>query len=89
MSPLPSSANLQLSGALPFDDAGAQGGSVARIDGENSIFSRREPARHEIGLSLHYWEHCGPKSAKTLQMKAVRSIERVGIGKSKRKFRFN
>jgi hypothetical protein len=30
------------------------------------------------------WEHCGPKSAKTLQRKAVRCIERVGIGKSKK-----
>jgi hypothetical protein len=33
------------------------------------------------------WEHSGPKSAKTLQRKAVRSMEQVGIGKSKRKSR--
>ena len=40
------------------------------------------------GTSPHYLEHCGPKSAKPLQRKAVRSMERVGIGKSKRKSRF-
>jgi hypothetical protein len=39
-------------------------GTVARIDGENSIFSRREPARRETGPSPYCGEHCGPKSAK-------------------------
>ena len=62
------------SGAIFDDDAGDAGRSVARIDGENSIFSARDPARRETGLSLHYREHCGPKSAETLQRKAVRSI---------------
>jgi hypothetical protein len=32
--------------------------SVARIAGENSIFSHREPARRKTGLCPHYWEHC-------------------------------
>jgi hypothetical protein len=36
---------------------GDAGRSVARIDGENSIFSRRELAKRETGLSLHYREH--------------------------------
>ena len=44
------------SGADFDDDAGDAERSVARIDGENSIFSRREPARRETGLSPHYWE---------------------------------
>jgi len=37
------------SGAIFDDDARDAGRSVARIDGENSIFSRREPARRETG----------------------------------------
>jgi hypothetical protein len=63
------------SGANFDDSAGDAGRSVARIDGENSIFSRREPARRETGLSPHSWEPCGTKSTKTLPSKAVRSME--------------
>lgn len=33
---------------------------------ENGIFSRREPARRETGLSPHYWEPCGTKLAKNV-----------------------
>src|SRR5260370_39737452 len=40
------------------------GTHVARIDGENGIFSRWEPRRRDTGASPHYGEHCGPKSAK-------------------------
>src|SRR6266446_1646008 len=74
------------SGANFDDGAGDAGRSVARIDGENSIFGRREPARRETDLSPHYWEQCETESAKTLPRKAVRSMERVEVRKSKRKF---
>jgi len=39
------------------DDAGDAGRSVARIDGENGIFSRRGLVRPETGPYPHYWEH--------------------------------
>jgi hypothetical protein len=68
---------------------GMQGEVSPESTGKNSLFSRREPARREAGLSPHYWEHYGPKSAKTLHRKAVRAIEQVGIGKSKRKSGLN
>jgi hypothetical protein len=71
------------------DGAGDAGRSVAKIDGENSIFSRRGPARRETGISPHYCELCGTKSAETLPRKVVRSMERVDVRKSKRKFLLN
>jgi hypothetical protein len=48
---------------------GTQGEVSPDIDGENSIFSRREPARRETGLSPHSWEPCGAKSTTTLPEK--------------------
>ncbi len=65
---------------------GTQGEVSPESNEENSIFSRREPPRREIGLSPHYWNPCGTKSAKTLPRRAVRSMERVKVRKSKRKF---
>ena len=67
---------------------GTQGEVSPESMGKNSIFSRREPAKPETGLSPHYWEHCGTKSAETLPRKAVRSMERVDVRKSKREFAF-
>jgi hypothetical protein len=63
-----------------------QGEVSPESTGKNSLFSRREPARRETGLSPHYWEQCGTKSANTLPRKAVRPMERVDVRKSKRKF---
>jgi hypothetical protein len=51
------------------------------------IISRRRPARRETRHFRNYWELCGIKSAKALRRKALRAIERAGIGKSKRKSR--
>jgi hypothetical protein len=68
-------------------ETGDAGRSVAEIDRENRIFGRREPARRETDLSPHYWEQCETKSAKTLPRKAVRSMERVELGESKRESR--
>jgi hypothetical protein len=31
----------------------------------------------------NYWEHYGPKSAKSLHRKAIRAIERVGLERQK------
>ena len=63
--------------------------SPRRVLGENGIFSRRGPVRRETGPYPHYWEHCGTKPVKALHREAVRSIGRLGIGKSKRKSRVN
>jgi len=63
---------------------GMQGEVFARIDEKSIMFCGRKFARREIGFSSQYWEPCGAKSAKTLQRKAVGSIERVGIEKSKK-----
>ena len=68
---------------------GTQGEVSPKSMVKNSIFSRREPARRETGLSPHFWEPCGTKSTKTLPSKAVRSMERFEVRKSKRKFPFN
>jgi hypothetical protein len=68
---------------------GTQGRSVARIDGESGIFSRWEPPRRETGPSPHYWEHCGPKSANTLQRKAVRSMNELELEGQKGNPRLN
>src|SRR5579864_7265727 len=58
--------------------------------GENGIFSRRGLVSHETGPYPHFWKHLRNKgSAKALHRKAVRSIKRLGIGKSKRKFPLN
>jgi len=61
------------------------GRSVARIDGENGSFSRREPAMTKPAPPPHYWERCGPKSAKPCRGKPFDLQNGVGIGKSKRK----
>jgi hypothetical protein len=50
-----------------------QGEVSPESTGKNSLFSRREPAKRETGISLHYRKHCGPKSAKALPRKAVSS----------------
>jgi hypothetical protein len=64
---------------------GTQGEVSPESMGKAASSAVESPPRRETGPSPHYWEHCGPKSAKTLQRKAVRSMERVGVGKSKRK----
>ena len=66
---------------------GMQGEVSPESMGKTTVFSRRGPARRETGNFRNYWEHFGTNSAKALQRKAVRAIERVGIGKSKRKSR--
>jgi hypothetical protein len=43
---------------------------------------------YEASILPYYCEHCGTKSAKTLQRKGVRSMEKVEVRKSKRKFPF-
>jgi hypothetical protein len=68
------------------EDAGDEGRSVARIDRENASSAVEGPADAKPAISATTWEHCGAKLAKALHRKAVRVIERVGIGKSKRKF---
>ena len=66
---------------------GTQGEVSPESMGKTASSAVGSPLRRETGPSPHYWEHCGTKSAKALHRKAVRSIERVGIGKSKRKSR--
>jgi hypothetical protein len=68
---------------------GTQGKSAARIDGENSIFGRREPARRETGHFRRRWEDRGAIPAETLAEKGRPAYTGVGIGESKRKFRLN
>jgi len=79
MLPAPAGLGEAQSGANFDDGAGDAGRSVAEIDGENTIFGRRESARRETGHFRNYWEHCGTKSAKALHRKAVRATERLGI----------
>ena len=64
---------------------GAQGEVSPESMGKTASSAVGSPPDAKAVFPRNTWEHCGPKSAKTLQRKAVRSIERVGIGKSKRK----
>ena len=68
---------------------GMQGEVSPESMGKTASSAVEGPARRETGHFRNYWEHCGTKSAKALHRKAVRAIERAGIGKSKRKFPIN
>jgi hypothetical protein len=66
---------------------GMQGEVSPESMGKTASSAVGEPTRRETGHFRNDWEHCGTKSAKALLRKAVRAIERAGIGKSKRKSR--
>ncbi len=67
---------------------GMQGEVSPESNRENACSAVEGPADAKPATSATTWEHCGTKLAKALHRKAVRAIERVGIGKSKRKFQF-
>jgi hypothetical protein len=56
--------------------------------GETAFSAVGGPPDAKPATSATTWEHCGTQWAKALHRKAVGAIERVGIGKSKRKSRF-
>jgi hypothetical protein len=64
---------------------GMQGEVSPESMGKTASSTVGEPAQRETGHFRNYWEHCGTKSAKALHWKAVRAVERAGIGQSKRK----
>ena len=62
---------------------GTQGEVSPESMGKTASSAVGSPPRRKTGLSPHYWEHCGTKSAKTLQRKAIRTMEKVEVESQK------
>jgi hypothetical protein len=59
-------------------------GTQGEVSSESMGKTASSAVGRETGLSPHYWEPCGTKPTKTLPRKAVRSMERVEVRKSKK-----
>jgi hypothetical protein len=68
---------------------GMQGEVPPESMGKQRLQPSKVPPDAKPGHFRNYWNTAEQKSAKALHRKAVRAIERAGIGKSKRKFALN
>jgi hypothetical protein len=76
-------------GANLDDDAGLAGEVSAHGSGKKILSRRCVLAGAETGVFRHRRAHRGAMPAETLHRKALRSMKRVELGKSKRKSRIN